>query len=116
MRRPASWRGGPAHPTRARRAAGFTANELWDLHRQGAPLLKLFHAGLASPAILQSMLGVAPLAAMRIMPSGGVGPANAAAWLDAGAAVVGMGGHLVGADVAHPPGAAGPGLGGRAQL
>jgi 2-keto-3-deoxy-6-phosphogluconate aldolase len=33
--------------------AGFTSNELWSMHSQGAPLLKMFHAGLVSPAILK---------------------------------------------------------------
>ena len=65
-----------------------------------ARLLKLFHAGLCSPPILKSMLDVSPLgAALNILPSGGVSPANAAAWLDAGAACMGMGSNLVGKDV-----------------
>lgn len=85
--------------------SGFTSNELWDLHRRGARLLKLFHAGLCSPPILKSMLDVSPLgAALNILPSGGVSPANAAAWLDAGAACVGMGSNLVGKDVGTTPG------------
>ena len=80
--------------------SGFTSNELWGLHRRGVRLIKLFHAGLSSPALLKSMLGVGPLgAALNIMPSGGVSPANAAEWLDAGAVVVGMGSNLVGKDV-----------------
>ena len=65
-----------------------------------ARLIKLFHAGLASPKLLKSMLGVGPLgASLNIMPSGGVSPANAAEWLAAGAVVVGMGSNLVGSDV-----------------
>ena len=32
---------------------GLTSNELWDMTRQGAKLLKLFHAGMVSPSILQ---------------------------------------------------------------
>jgi 2-keto-3-deoxy-6-phosphogluconate aldolase len=54
--------------------------------------------------ILKSMLGVSPLAAMSIMPSGGVSPANLDEWLDAGAAVVGMGSNLAGKEIAHPTG------------
>ena len=76
--------------------SAFTSNEMWALHRRGVKLIKLFHAGLASPSILKSMLGVGPLGTLSIMPSGGVSPANAREWLDAGAAVVGMGSNLVG--------------------
>ena len=63
-------------------------------------MIKWFHAGLASPAILKSMLSVTPLKEqMNIMPSGGVSPANAQDWWDAGACVIGMGSNLVGDDV-----------------
>ena len=41
--------------------SAFTSNECWALHRRGVRLIKLFHAGLASPAILKSMLAVTPL-------------------------------------------------------
>ena len=82
--------------------AGYTSNELWDMKRQGAMMLKMFHAGLVGPKILKSMLGVSPLAAMNIMPSGGCSPANADEWLDAGAAVIGMGSNLAGKDINHP--------------
>ena len=51
------------------------------------------------------MLGVSPLAAMNIMPSGGVAPENAVAWLDAGAIVVGMGSNLAGSDINYAFGA-----------
>ena len=77
--------------------SAFTSNECWALHRRGVRLIKLFHAGLASPAILKSMLAVTPLGEhLNILPSGGVSPDNAAAWWAAGAAVIGMGSNLVG--------------------
>ena len=47
----------------------------------GALCLKMFHAGMVGPKILKSMLGVSPLAAMNIMPSGSVSPDNAEEWL-----------------------------------
>ena len=50
------------------------------------------------------MLSVTPLASLHIMPSGGVSPSNANEWLDAGAAVVGMGSNLVGKDLGTTPG------------
>ena len=87
--------------------SAFTSNECWALHRRGVKLIKLFHAGLASPAILRSMLDVTPLGQhLNILPSGGVSPANAAEWWDAGAAVVGMGSNLVGKDVGTAVGTA----------
>lgn len=68
-------------------------------------MLKLFHAGLLSPAILKSMLSVTPLReALNVLPSGGVTPSNACEWWDAGAAAVGMGGNLTGGDLSHPHG------------
>jgi 2-keto-3-deoxy-6-phosphogluconate aldolase len=82
--------------------AGYTSNELWDMKRQGAQMLKMFHAGLVGPKILKSMLGVSPLAAMNIMPSGGCSPDNAKEWLDAGASIIGMGSNLAGSDINHP--------------
>lgn len=75
------------------------------MHRRGARLIKLFHAGLASPAILKAMLEVTPLGEnLNILPSGSVSPSNASEWLKAGAAVVGMGSNLVGKDVNLKPG------------
>merc|ERR1719436_361717 len=68
--------------------SAFTSNECWQLHRRGVRLIKLFHAGIMSPAILKSMLDVTPLGEnLNIIPSGGVSPANAEAWWDAGAVV-----------------------------
>ena len=69
--------------------SGLSSNELWDLHRQGARLIKMFHAGVVGPTILKSMMGVSPLSAMSICPSGGVSPANAEEWWDAGAVAIG---------------------------
>ena len=76
--------------------SAFTSNEMWSLRRRGVRLIKLFHAGLMTPPILKSMLGVGPIGTLNIMPSGGVSPSNAIEWLRAGAAVVGMGSNLVG--------------------
>ena len=85
--------------------SGFTSNEWYDLHRRGAKMVKLFHAGLVPPATLKSMLGVTPLGEqMCIMPSGGVSPKNAPDWWDAGACVLGMGSNLVGDDLNATPG------------
>ncbi|KAL1496135.1 hypothetical protein AB1Y20_014756 [Prymnesium parvum] len=86
-------------------SSAFTPNECWDLHRRGCRMIKLFHAGLSSPAILKSILDVGPLGQnLNILPSGGVSPANAAQWWDAGAACVGMGSNLVGKDIGYARG------------
>ena len=83
--------------------SALTSNECWDLHRRGCRLIKLFHAGLLSPALLKSILDVTPLGRnLNILPSGGVTPVNAADWWDAGAAVIGMGSNLVGKDIGLP--------------
>ncbi len=53
------------------------------------------------------MLGVGSLGNIKIIPSGGITPENAAAWLDAGAFAVGMGSKLVGSDTKCLPVACG---------
>ncbi|CAE7302978.1 kdgA [Symbiodinium pilosum] len=85
--------------------SALTSNECWALHRRGTRLIKLFPAGLLSPAILKSMLDITPLGEnLNILPSGSVTPENAKKWLEAGAAVIGMGSNLVGKDVSFHPG------------
>eukprot|EP00438_Fugacium_kawagutii_P013197 Skav224509 [mRNA] locus=scaffold825:2575:3132:- [translate_table: standard] len=85
--------------------SAFTSNECWSMHRRGARLIKLFHAGLTSPTILKHMLDIKPLGDnLNILPSGSVSPSNASEWLKAGAAVVGMGSNLVGKDISLKPG------------
>ncbi|RZU32208.1 bifunctional 4-hydroxy-2-oxoglutarate aldolase/2-dehydro-3-deoxy-phosphogluconate aldolase [Blastococcus saxobsidens] len=58
----------------------------------GARALKLFPASAVDPGYIGALLG--PMPELEIVPSGGVGPGNARAWLDAGAVAVGMGGAL----------------------
>lgn len=85
--------------------SAFTSNECWSMHRRGARLIKLFHAGLTSPMILKHMLDIKPLGDhLNILPSGSVSPKNASEWLKAGAVVVGMGSNLVGKDISLKPG------------
>ena len=85
--------------------SAFTSNECWSMHRRGARLIKLFHAGLTSPMILKHMLDIKPLGdQLNILPSGSVSPNNASEWLKAGAVVVGMGSNLVGKDISLKPG------------
>lgn len=80
----------------AARAAGtllvpgvYTASEVDVALGLGLRLLKLFPALPAGPAYLAALQQPFPEA--RFMPTGGVGPENAAAFLRAGAVALGMG-------------------------
>lgn len=70
----------------------FTATEIDEALRLGADLLKLFPAEPSGPTYLAAMLQPFPEA--RLVPTGGIGPKNAAAYLAAGAAAVAMGSSL----------------------
>jgi 2-dehydro-3-deoxyphosphogluconate aldolase / (4S)-4-hydroxy-2-oxoglutarate aldolase len=74
-------------------AGGYTPTELLEAHEAGAGLVKLFPARLGGPAYLRDVL--APLPFLRLVPTGGVDSENARAYLEAGAAAVGIGGSLV---------------------
>lgn len=76
-------------------SGGLTPTELLTAHEAGAALVKLFPARLGGPAYLKDLL--APLPFLKVVPTGGVGPENARAYLDAGAAALGIGGNLVAA-------------------
>lgn len=65
-----------------------TPTEMFQAHRAGAPLLKLFPAPAGGPAWLRSVL--APLPELRVVPTNGVALDNVDAWLDAGAWAVGL--------------------------
>lgn len=73
---------------------GFaTPTEAFALIAAGADALKLFPAEASSPAILKAMRAVLP-PTMPILPVGGIGPGNMAAWRDAGAAGFGIGSSI----------------------
>lgn len=61
--------------------------------RTGADIVKVFPARLLGPQYIADLL--APLPTLRLMPTGGVGEHNAAAYLRAGAAAVAIGGSLI---------------------
>jgi len=73
----------------------FTPSEALDAHEAGADMVKIFPARLSGPQYIRDIL--APLPFLKLVPTGGVGPENARAYLDAGAAAVGIGGNLVSA-------------------
>jgi 2-dehydro-3-deoxyphosphogluconate aldolase / (4S)-4-hydroxy-2-oxoglutarate aldolase len=64
-----------------------TPTELWQAHRAGAPLQKLFPAPATGPGWLRAVL--APMPFLRVIPTNGVEVDNAAEWLAAGAFAVG---------------------------
>ncbi|HKF18512.1 MAG TPA: bifunctional 4-hydroxy-2-oxoglutarate aldolase/2-dehydro-3-deoxy-phosphogluconate aldolase [Candidatus Dormibacteraeota bacterium] len=70
----------------------FTASEVDMGLRLGAELLKLFPAEPSGPGYLAAMLQPFPEA--KLVPTGGITAANAAAYLDAGAVSVAMGSSL----------------------
>ena len=65
----------------------FTASEIEQAWRAGAPLVKLFPAGALGPAYVHSLL--APLAEVPLLVTGGITAENALEFLDAGAVAVG---------------------------
>lgn len=74
---------GAATPTEALRAM-----------EEGVDFVKVFPAAqLGGPGFVKALKSVYP--DIRIMPTGGIGPADIPAYLNAGAACLGMGGNLV---------------------
>jgi 2-dehydro-3-deoxyphosphogluconate aldolase/(4S)-4-hydroxy-2-oxoglutarate aldolase len=71
----------------------FTPTEIATALEAGVSLIKLFPARLGGPQYVRDLL--APFPNLRLVPTGGVSPENAASYLDAGAVAVAMGGNLV---------------------
>lgn len=70
-----------------------TATEVFSAIRAGATQLKLFPAATYGPRHLQALRAVLPQG-VRVFPVGGVGAADIAVWLEAGAAGFGFGSEL----------------------
>jgi len=71
----------------------LTPTEALAAHEAGADMIKIFPARAVGPRYLRDIL--APLPMLRLVPTGGIGPENAQAYLHAGAIAVGVGGNLV---------------------
>lgn len=84
----AASRGVPAMPGAA------TPTEVLLGWRAGAAAVKAFPASVLGPTFLRELRG--PLPDVAVMPTGGVTPENAAAFIEAGAIAVGLGGWLLG--------------------
>jgi 2-dehydro-3-deoxyphosphogluconate aldolase / (4S)-4-hydroxy-2-oxoglutarate aldolase len=74
----------------------LTPTEVLAAHEAGADMIKIFPARAVGPQYLRDLL--APLPGLRLVPTGGIDAGNARAYLDAGAAAVGIGGKLVAAE------------------
>lgn len=70
----------------------FTATEIGMALAAGAELVKIFPAGPVGPGYLSAILG--PYADACLIPTGGINPGDAPAWLAAGARAVGLGSQL----------------------
>ena len=60
----------------------------------GAEAVNLFPAGPGGPGYLRALRG--PFARVAFVPTGGIGPEDVPAWLEAGAVCVGLGAALIG--------------------
>ena len=73
-----------------------TPTELLRATALGADLVKVFPAGLWSPQVLSDLLQALPQ--LQCVPTGGIAPDDAAAWIEAGAVAVGIGSGLTKGD------------------
>ena len=73
---------------------GLTPSELHAGWSAGAAAVKVFPASAVGPGYVKDLRG--PFPGIRVIPSGGVDLEAAAAWLQAGADAVSVGGPLVG--------------------
>jgi 2-dehydro-3-deoxyphosphogluconate aldolase/(4S)-4-hydroxy-2-oxoglutarate aldolase len=71
----------------------FTPTEILTAWEAGADIVKVFPADVVGPAFFKALRG--PLPQVRLMPTGGVDLTTAAAFLQAGACCLGVGGQLV---------------------
>jgi 2-dehydro-3-deoxyphosphogluconate aldolase/(4S)-4-hydroxy-2-oxoglutarate aldolase len=71
----------------------FTPTEILSAWEAGADIVKVFPAEVLGPAFFKAVR--APLPQVRLMPTGGVDLATAAAFLEAGACCLGIGSQLV---------------------
>jgi 2-dehydro-3-deoxyphosphogluconate aldolase/(4S)-4-hydroxy-2-oxoglutarate aldolase len=71
----------------------LTPTEIRSAWEAGATFVKLFPASAVGPALVRELGG--PLPDVELIPTGGVDASNAAAFLEAGAAAVGIGGAIL---------------------
>ena len=76
-------------------SGAYTPTEAQFAHELGADFIKLFPADQLGPTYIKALR--APLPHLRIVPTGGVDPQTAPAFLEAGCAALGAGSSLVSA-------------------
>jgi 2-dehydro-3-deoxyphosphogluconate aldolase/(4S)-4-hydroxy-2-oxoglutarate aldolase len=74
----------------------MTPTEIGGAWDAGATFVKVFPASAVGPAFVRELRG--PLPEVELVPTGGVDGTNASAFLEAGAAAVGIGGAIMRAD------------------
>ncbi|MFI6773602.1 bifunctional 4-hydroxy-2-oxoglutarate aldolase/2-dehydro-3-deoxy-phosphogluconate aldolase [Nocardia sp. NPDC050412] len=72
----------------------FTPTEIHGAWQAGATMVKVFPASVGGPGYVKAIRG--PLKEIPLVPTGGIGLADARAYLDVGARALGMGSPLVG--------------------
>lgn len=75
----------------------FTPTEALRAYEAGADVVKVFPAKSGGPGHVSAIKG--PLGQIPIVPTGGVGPDNAAEYIEAGAVAVGVGSALISDEV-----------------
>lgn len=70
----------------------YTPTEMMTAYGAGADFVKVFPASSLGPSFFKDLRG--PLPQLKIIPTGGITPANAADYIKAGVAAVGMGSAL----------------------
>ncbi|MDT8859776.1 bifunctional 4-hydroxy-2-oxoglutarate aldolase/2-dehydro-3-deoxy-phosphogluconate aldolase [Alkalihalobacillus sp. MEB130] len=75
----------------------FTPTEIVTAYEHGADLIKVFPASAVGPSYIKNIKG--PLPHVPLMVTGGIGLANAADYIKAGAVGLGVGGTLVPATI-----------------
>ena len=71
----------------------LTPTEIASAWEAGATFVKLFPASAVGPALVRELRG--PMPEVELIPTGGVNVSNAAAFLESGAAAVGIGGAIL---------------------
>ncbi|MEU6198584.1 bifunctional 4-hydroxy-2-oxoglutarate aldolase/2-dehydro-3-deoxy-phosphogluconate aldolase [Streptomyces sp. NPDC047061] len=77
-------------------AGALTPSEVMAAIAYGPAAVKLFPASAVGPSYLRALRG--PFPEVPVVPTGGIGPDNAADWIGAGAVAVGAGGSLAPVD------------------
>lgn len=71
----------------------YSPSEIFHAYRQGAAFVKVFPGSTLGPDFIRNLRG--PLSEISLMVTGGITLENCAAFLDAGAAAVGVGSSLI---------------------